>query len=378
LRQPVIIDNAQTFDKDIVSYFLENVSSDKLRVLVMSTDDSVSSRYNKIHVASKQAVLVIAEAFKNRQKEIFPILQKLDKDIGEGFLQTPLEYRIANAVAESEYPWQFNFILTGGWRRAGRELRTLSEMERFDLLLAAISVKQIVSLDSGSSLEWLEKASKILGKDRSWMFRALKVLNNRRLIIEGDAIRCPHVRFSEVVISIVYSNPEEKYHEQLIDIFRIALNEGIISLRGIYWAFNSWISSGNSFYLFGSIIDSQTLVSIMNRCWVASSNENINYASLILSTLVSRKLKCFDDFELNSKLIAKWIEEADAKSVYGLGWLLNNLGREDNKLSEVIINLVNPQIIANNLAQICTSDAYVWGDFLGHLVNAASSNSRSK
>jgi hypothetical protein len=106
-------------------------------------------------------------------------------------------------------------------------------MERFDLLLTAISVKQIVSLDTGSSLEWLEKVSKILGKDRSWLTRAIQALKDRHLIIEGDTIRCPHVRFCEVVIDIVYNNQKEKYHEQLIDIFRIALNEGMPSLKGI-------------------------------------------------------------------------------------------------------------------------------------------------
>lgn len=366
----LLIDNAQALDKDVVSYLLEN-ASDKLKVLIITTDDNVS-RYNKIHVASKRALSIIAEDFKTRQKEILPIIQKLDKDIGEGFLQMPLEYRITNAVKSSETPWQFNFILTGGWHRAGNELTILHEMERSDLLLAAISVKQIISLDTGSSLEWLEKASKILGKDRSWMSRALHALKDRHLIIEEDTIRCPHVRFSEVVIGIVYSNREEKYHEQLIYIFRIALNEGNSSLKGIYWAFDSWISSGNSLHLFGSIIDSQTLVSIMNRCWAASSNEDINYAALVLSTLVGRKLKCFDDFELNSKLIAKWIEGADAKSVYGLGWLLNNLDQKDHKLTEVIIDFVDPQTIANNLAKIWISEAYVWGDFLGHLINAAS------
>lgn len=365
----LIIDNAQVLDKNVVFYILEN-ASDKLWILIVSTDDSISNRYNKIHVASKRAVSIIAEAFKNRQKEILPIIQKLDKDIGEGFLEMPLEYRITNA-AESDTPWQFNFILTGGWHRAGNELTILYEMERFDLLLTAISVKQIISLDAGPSLEWLQKASKILGKDRSWMTCALQALRGRHLIIEGDTIRCPHVRFSEVVIDIVYNNPKENYHEQLIDIFRIALNEGIPSLKGIYWAFISWRSAKNSSYLFESIIDSQILVSIMNRCWAASYNEDIDYASRVLSLLVTWYLKRFDDVALNSKLIAKWIEEADAKSVYGLGELLNSLGQKDHKLTEIIIDRVHPQIIANNLTQISISDAYVWGYFLGRLVYAA-------
>lgn len=71
-------------------------------------------------------------------------------------------------------------------------------------------------------------------------------------------------------------------------------------------------------------------------------------------------------------MIAKWIEEADAKSAYGLGELLNNLGQKDHKLTEFIISYVDPQLIANNLAQIVISDAYVWGYFLGRVAYAAS------
>lgn len=366
----LIIDNAQALDKNDISYILENVT-DKLNVLIITTDENIS-RHDKIRVSSENAVYKIAEDFKNRQKELLPIIQKFDNHIGEGYLDIPLESRIDEAAKSSETPWQFNFILTAGWRRAAVEMNSLRENERFDLLLAVISIKQIVSLDIGSSLEWLETASGILGKDKSWIHRALQTLMDRRLIVEGNTIRCPHVRFSEVVIDLVYRNRRDNYHEQLINLFRMALTEEIPSLKGVYWAFDSWISTEDSSYLFKSIINSQTQVTIMTRCWAASSNEDINYASQVLSVLVSRYFDHIDDFILNSKQVAHWIEEADAKSVYGLGNLLNSLGRKDHGLTESIIDQTDPQIIADNLSQISVSDAYVWGYFLGRLVYAAS------
>ncbi len=366
----LIIDNAQSFDEDIVSYILEN-ATDKLRVLALTTDDNIS-RYNKIHIANERALSFIAEDFRNRQNEILPIIQRFDRSIGEGYLDIPLEQRINDALKSSGTPWQFNFILTGGWRRADAELAILHENERSDLLLAAISIKQIVSLDTGSSLEWLEEASEMLGKDKSWMNLALNALRDRHLIIEGDTIRCPHVRFSEVVIDIIYSNREENYKEQLINLFRTALYEAIGSLKGIFWVLSSWRSSRDSSYLFGLILDSQIMVEIIERCWAASSNEDIGYASLILSILAGRYPDSLDDFASHSEQIATWIEEADVKSLYGLGDLLNNLGQRDHELTEAIIDLINPQIIDDKLSQIGISDAYVWGYFLGRLCYAAS------
>lgn len=371
----LIIDNAQSLDENVVSYILENASSGKLRILIVTTEDN-TSRYDKINVVGERAVSFIAKDFKNRQKELLPIIQELDKTIGEGYLDISLESRINEAKKSSKTPWQFNFVLTGGWHRATNELSIIHEMGRADLLLAAISLKQIVSLDIGSSLEWLENASKILGKDKSWMNQALKTLKDRHLILDENIIRCPHVRFSQVVIDIIYNNSRDECHEQLINLSRIILNEELPSLKGVYWALNSWSLCRNPSNLFKSIINSQVLAAIMKRCWAASTNEDIGYASRVLSVLDTWYLKEVDYFISNSKIIAKWIEEADANSAYGLGHLINGLGQKDHKLTEDIIDQVDPQIVANKLTQIDISDAYVWGYFLGRLAYASSGDWR--
>jgi hypothetical protein len=367
----LIIDNAQGYEKDDLSYFLEKASSDKLMILIITTEENIT-RHNKIHVAGENSVSIIARDFKNRQNEILPIIRKFDESIGEGYFDMPLEQRINAAAESSKIPWQFNFILTGGWDRAEDELTILRENERFDLLLAAISIKQIVSLDTGSSLEWLEKASHILGKDKSWMNNAIQALKDRHLIIEGKTICCPHVRFSEVVIDIVFKNRQDNCYDQLVNLFRLAINEEISSLKGVFWAFNMHLSTRSSLYLFKSIIDPPTLNAIINRCWAASSNEDIYYASRILNSLLHWFPNIINDIKSNSEIIAKWLMEADDKSVYGLGTLLNYLSQIDPELTKVIISNVDPQMISRNLAKISISDAYVWGYILGRLVNAAS------
>jgi len=56
--------------------------------------------------------------------------------------------RISGAEAAST-PWQFAYILRGGWSQAKRELDNLRDFNRADLLLFVIALRQIVSLDAG-------------------------------------------------------------------------------------------------------------------------------------------------------------------------------------------------------------------------------------
>ena len=165
------------------------------------------------------------------------------------------------------------------------------------------------------------------------MNNAIKALKDRHLIIKGKTIRCPHVLFTEVVIDIVFKNRQDNCYDQLINLFRMAIIEEIFSLKGVFWAFDMRLSNEPSPYLFKSIINPPTLTAIINRCWVASSNEDINYASRILSGLLNWFPNIINDIKSNSEIIAKWITEADAKSVYGLGTLLNHLGRIDSRIN---------------------------------------------
>ena len=57
------------------------------------------------------------------------------------YLATPLEWRIDEA-AKSDTPWQFSFVLRGGWMQAREQLNTLRDFDRVDLLFVLLAARQ--------------------------------------------------------------------------------------------------------------------------------------------------------------------------------------------------------------------------------------------
>ena len=374
-RTVLIIDNAHLLDRQIIPNILEKASNNLL-IIAISTVDSINDapvNYDNIQVASERAVSVIAEAFRNRCNEILPIVRKLDSNVGERLGDISLEDRISEA-AKSDTPWQFNFILTGGWHRASDEIALLRESERFDLILTAIATGQFVTLDAGCSLEWIEDvAFQIYGKDADWLNRGLHSLKSRRLIIDEKTLRFPHLRLSRIVLDIAYKDRNDYYWDKLIEMFRAALLYKSPPLLGINWAlhalrFNEMLWNNKSDIL----IDCDTWKIIFNRCLESKLKEDRGNAAFVLNTLIEWYRNQIDELAYRSKLIGQWVEEVDSNSAAGIGCLLNDLGQKDHSLTEQIIGYSNPIVIASSLAKASISEAFTWGHFLGRLAFAAS------
>jgi hypothetical protein len=186
-KSVLIVDDAQGLEPKLVLRLLD-LASDSLAVIVISTD-AVAQKHD-VEVVGSQAVATIAEALKLRRAETLAIVQKLDNHVGDGYLDISLEDRLEEA-AKSDFPWQFSFVLTGGDRRSKNEIAALRERDRMDLLLAAIAAGQIISLDAGTTLGWLEKAAEALGKGKAWLDQGINSLLDRRLLISEGVFRLP-------------------------------------------------------------------------------------------------------------------------------------------------------------------------------------------
>ncbi len=378
-KSVLIIDNAQQLEGPIIVNILEKASNDLVIIIVSTIEyaEHLSINCNEIQVASDRAVSVIADAFRNRRDEVAKIVQKLDDDIGDGYLDTSLERRISEASEshpqKKNTPWQFNFVLTGGWSRAKDEIINLRESERFDLLLAAIASRQFVLQDADVSFDWLEVARSVYQKDDEWLNRGIQLLKRRRLIVGDTNLRLPHLKFSEIVLNIVYSERNDIYWEKLIELFKRALLYESPSLPGINWLLSAVrFNEALRFRGFYEIMDSDTWTTITNRCWVACSDEDKGNAAFVLNTLIEWYPKHVESLISKSELLGQWVEVVNANSAAGLGWWLNDLGQKDHSLTECIIGHADPMVIADSLAKASSSEAYIWGHFLGRLAFAAS------
>jgi hypothetical protein len=194
LPRPTIamIDDAQAVDPALIRRLLER-STANLKVLIVSISDYPFQR-GSVTLEGARAVKVLAEHMIKHRQDALEIVGQLDDHVGDAYLQIRIEERIAEA-SKSDTPWQFSFVLTGGWRRARNLLEGLRKYERADHLLIVVAVYQILSRDAGATLGQLKSSVHLLGlHDPEWLDRALDRLRMERLILGDHYLRCPQSR----------------------------------------------------------------------------------------------------------------------------------------------------------------------------------------
>lgn len=365
-----IIDDAQTLDAEKVERMVEHASP-KLYVLVASNNE-FSFRTKSIVIASERAVRVLAEAMAARRGEVLPIVQKLDKRVGDGYIDEPLERRIEDAVRAATQkepsPWLFCFALTGGWKRATDQVALLREANRADLLLAAVASRQLLLLDSDVDIPWLERAAQELGRDRSWVASSLAVARRHQAIVGKDRWRCPHARYAMEALRVICSNPADAEWSNIQKLLRTAIRYETPTLRGIdRLLFDVWFASG---FLRGTsgVIDNELLRYLQERCWMVDSPEERRDAGFLLRTLLRwRQPEQLADINSHQDQLVKWLEEANPISMIGLSWLLNDTYNDAEELAIRIFDQVSPGILAKRFMAAAIEDAYRWTFLVGRL-----------
>ena len=102
-----------------------------------------------VTIERKKAVRTIAAGLL-KDPHTFSVVRRIDDQVGDLPGEFDLRQRIEHAEAAADYPWQFCFILGGGWRRA-QQSADAARASGADLMLAAIAIHQLVSRDARPS-----------------------------------------------------------------------------------------------------------------------------------------------------------------------------------------------------------------------------------
>ena len=336
-----VIDDAQAVPSSVVESLVRQAGGD-LRVVIASNAE-VGWHGGAVRIAGRRAVGVIAEAMASRHDEILPIVRSLDWRIGEQYLDEPLERRIESAVRYVEgkdgSPWLFCFALTGGWNRAREEVAGLRDEERADLLLAGVAARQVALADGDVNDVWVQCTARVLGRDPEWADRAVETLVGRRVLIRSrGGLRCPHVRYAQTALRVVFSERSDDEWERLCLVLRKAVERGEPPLQGVNWLlFDVWFADGfrgHSREAHRAVIDDATLQSLQRRCWAAEESLERGAAGFVLRTLLRwRKDEQLADIEAHTDTLAQWIETEEAAATYGIGRLLNDTANESRDLA---------------------------------------------
>lgn len=375
-RTLAIIDNAQSIDP-LLPIRMINSASDKLSVLTVWTED-VPTRAESIPVVARRAVNFLAEAFEKRSEEILPIVSNLDPSIGSRVSQIGLKSRIEEA-AKSDTPWQFCFVLTGGWQRAKDDLAFLQDHDRADLLLAAVAIAQVVTTDAGIELRWLRIAADTLGYNEDWMHRSLSLLRGRRTVLGNEKLRCPHLRYAGTVIEFVCNSSHDPLWQRIVLMLRNSLVKISPPLLGINWLLHQ-LRFSRAFRMrrFDTVLDSETWRRISERCWSSNAGEERRDALFVLNTLRDWHPDHIKSLEAHTSLLGEWLEQTSWISAAAFGNLLNALHHDMPQLTEAICEQVDPKRISLSVAQATSTEIYSWGSLLGRLCATSSSAWRKR
>ncbi len=367
-KKLLLLDDGQTVS-DAFRKALVGLACEDAKILIAFTDHEGNDPHTT-HISNVDAVETLARAYMRRREEIQKIVSRFDNHIGPGYLDVPIETRIREA-GKQETAWQFNFVLRGGWRIAGNELKILRERDRADLLLLIISVLQIARLDAPIDRETVCQAAAILHRDRHWVEKGLSVLCKRQDVLSGDQLRCPHIRFASFVVGYWFAKIQDSELEQTQEIITSILMDTATPLRGLSWLLSE-LKSTNQFRLASdrSLFIGKDWDKLVTRCLDAKECVERRDGAFALSQLIDWK----DDRSecLTSKVpqLSQWLEKVDSDCAYSFGYLINSMSTawgQQSQLSTAALAIVKgalPERIASQINFATHSGAYGWGFLL--------------
>lgn len=201
----LFIDDAQDLSPDTVRELAER-ADDTTRVLVAGIDH-VAGGVTTLKMSSGSAVTQLAGWVRDQRESVFPMVARLDDQVGSHPRDFFFDNRIDIASREPT-AWQFFNTLTGGWRRVQRAVLELRDCDRADLALLLVAVAQIAWVDAGTSRAKLKHFAHELDRGEAWLDKSLRELTSRRLVLDTDGqLRCAHLQNAYAVLSWMLHPP---------------------------------------------------------------------------------------------------------------------------------------------------------------------------
>jgi hypothetical protein len=370
-RKVLVMDDAQALPEGFAEH-VANLAGPRIKVIRAITD-STGERSSAVRIPAKVAVEILAEDFRRRQGEVLPIVRRFDRRVGDGHSEISLERRIKEA-ANSDTPWQFAFVLRGGWNQFDKELHVLRDFARSDLLLVVVAARQLVSLDAGCTVEELLKDAQQMHRAEQWARDGIQQLRRRNAILPVDHVQCPHIRSAMAVVESFFRNRKDQEFSTVVSFLRSSPLLDSSPLRGISWLLSAVFSTG---YYFGprdtawAFLWPEHVGRLVQRCVGAMTAVERRDAGFLIGTLLGHRLLSPDQLLAHGNILKRWLVAADGTNAYAFGNVINNLYNENEEAARHLVQSVPPETVAKMLATLRATEGYVWGYFLGRLLLAA-------
>lgn len=300
-----------------------------------------------IQLDAKRAVRVIADGLRAAPDATLEVVRRADDRVGDRPGDEQLDYRLEHAADVAQFPWQFCFILGGGWRRA-TAMASSARAAGADLVLAAAAIRQLSTRDGRCSPDALRQ---LIGKSLPSRDceRATDWLIGQRLLLAGDDLRCPHQRLASVLLMKVLDGQNAAGRETIATVIQQILIDPETPLGGIAVLLGE-LSRGADFGKWRSLVQRSWLDPVLQRCWIASAADDIRDACLALIEIKDYAADERTVFTDHQQVIVRWLSSAPDRACYPLGRLINHIHNESEALGHAISVEVDPALLANAIS----------------------------
>lgn len=316
--------------------------------MLLSTRNAVAgggSGRGAIVMDGKRGVRAIAAGLRADMSRTLYAVRRADDRVGELPLDEPLDRRLQEAEAEADRPWQFCFILGGGWRRAGNATDA-ARAARAHLALATVAIHQMVSRDARPSRNDLRRFHEAAEPPAAGLDQALQWLFQERLVIGAGDLRTPHQRFASIVLGRILSACDDEDRGAIGRLLSAAVADPNHPLAGIRLLLGELRFTG-SFQRWTHLVGQAAVACAAERCWAANRPEERTAAMGLLSELKSY-LPGWPHSVLESRraILAEWFSDPSHPSGYGIGQLVNAVCAADRRLAEDLVIQTDPARVA--------------------------------
>jgi hypothetical protein len=373
-----LIDEAHLLKPSILSRLEDQAGPVRL---VLSTHNAIErvSHRGAITLDAKRAVKTIAAALRADLPNTLEAVRIADDNVGERMMNADLGERLDHAESTADRPWQFCFVLGGGWRRS-KQAADSARAANADLILAAVAMRQLASRDARAVPDEVAEICERAAIDAGTLDQGLKWLGKQRLIVASADCRTPHQRFAAVVLKRILEGQDKDGREKIATMIEGVLCDPKLPYAGLRVLIHE-LRFGSGYYNWTRLLGQPGVEAGVARCWAAEGSDR-GFAALALSDLWAfAEGGATAVVSPHVTTLANWISNP-SDGAYGFGYIMNNLTQQDRDVAEKVVAAADPIAIAAaysnanpdtayGLADLLSSVAYVKVDDFNAKVRAA-------
>lgn len=356
----LVIDNAHVLGPSFANRISEASGPDTKVLLVSTVQEALQA--NSICISPGPCVDRLASWLLPQRDTFLPVIRQYDTSVGNRYGDTSFEDRVQQA-RNAHTPWEFFWILRGGWRTARREFQSLKQFPHAADILFFIAAGQIASCDAGVSHEWLLRHSERAGITGQQTEAAIETLRLRHLVPQEDSLRTKHLSYARQFVEESFALTNRDSWGRLGTFIANSMCLDGWSLKGVCWLRGAALNT--DFYRWGRRETFAGLVEpLMRRC--SEERVDIDWAAGCLAGVLLDPEIPTDEILRHRDLISGWAISRCGLVSYFCGNIVNEIiNRSDRGTGDPARTFIDAfdgaglADLANN-ASLGDLDAFGW------------------